>query len=203
MRGKHRDVGCRVSDPCGQACCKQKVHHGRREGCLPSKRPGAVTETRPGNARPGKAFAGGQRGGRGQAERWGAWVSAASCARRCRQSRCWTFKTHQKPSRCLSGSPPLVSGRHTALASLQMIQQQPAGTLHSCRQPGSFPWARLSNVLRRWPVIPEGSPQASSPGDLAWAPPWPPRCPPPWPTRLRPPPLIWWHWPPGLPVPSP
>ena len=127
-------------------------------------------------------------GRKGTAERWGAWVSPASCAQHCRQSHCWTFRTHQKPSHCLSGSVTLVSCRQTTLASLQMIQQQPAGTLHSCRQLGSFPWAKLSNVLPRWPVIREGSPQASSPGDLARAPPWPPRCPPPRPTRLSPPP---------------
>lgn len=63
--GHFKPIGCGVSDPCGQACCKQQVHHRREEGCLPSERPGAVTETCPGNVRPGKALQGGQRGRRG------------------------------------------------------------------------------------------------------------------------------------------
>lgn len=46
--GHFKSIGCRVSDPCGQVCCKQKVHHRRREGCLPRERPEAVTETCPG-----------------------------------------------------------------------------------------------------------------------------------------------------------
>lgn len=37
--GHFKPIGCGVSDPCGQACCKQQVHHHRQEGCLPSERP--------------------------------------------------------------------------------------------------------------------------------------------------------------------
>ena len=86
--------------------------------------------------------------------------------------------------------PPAPNPPST-LASLQMIQQQPDCTLHTRLEPVSFPRAKLSNVLQRWSVIPEGSPQASSPGDLARAPPWTLLGPPPWPTCLSPPPPTW------------